>query len=75
MTGSGALSSPEEIERMREAYSRDVAVLPAGDVRDIITRGGFDSPILFFQAGMIHAWYAKRSPSQADKDKQHSDLN
>jgi tRNA (cmo5U34)-methyltransferase len=67
MTGSGT-PSPEGIERMREAYSRDVAVLPPRDVRDIITLGGFDSPVLFFQAGMIHAWYAKRSPSQADTD-------
>jgi tRNA (cmo5U34)-methyltransferase len=66
MAGNGALASPEAIERMREAYRRDVAVLPPQDVRDIITRGGFDSPVLFFQAGMIHAWYAKRSPSQAD---------
>jgi len=66
MTGSGAPPPPEGIERMREAYRRDVAVLPARDVRDIISLGGFDSPVLFFQAGMIHAWYAKRSPSQAD---------
>lgn len=63
MSDSGALPSPEALARMREAYSRDVAVLPPQDVRDIITRGGFDSPVLFFQAGMIHAWYAKRSPS------------
>lgn len=55
---------PEGIERMREAYSQDVAVLPPRDVRDIITLGGFDSPVLFFQAGMIHAWFAKQSPSQ-----------
>ena len=68
MTGSGALPSAEATERMRAAYSRDVAVLPPRDVRDIITIGGFDSPVLFFQAGMIHAWFAKRSPSQADKD-------
>jgi len=67
MTGSGALSA-EGIERMRAAYSRDVAVLPPQDVRDIIMRGGFDAPVLFFQAGMIHAWYAKRSPTQADTD-------
>ncbi len=67
MTGSGALPSPEEIERMREAYRRDVAVLPPRDVQDIIRRGGFDAPVLFFQAGMIHAWYAKRSPGQADQ--------
>jgi len=65
MTNSGALPSPEAIGRMREAYSRDVAVLPPQAVRDIITRGGFDPPVHFFQAGMIHAWYARRSPSQA----------
>jgi tRNA (cmo5U34)-methyltransferase len=68
MTGSGTPSPPEGIERMREAYRRDVAVLLPRDVHDIITRGGFDSPVLFFQAGMIHAWHAKRSASQADKD-------
>lgn len=66
MSGSGSLPSPEAIKNMREAYSRDVAVLPPQDVRDIITRGGFDSPVLFFQAGMIHAWYAKRSASHAE---------
>lgn len=68
MSGSGSLPSPEAITRMREAYRRDVAILPPGDVRDIITRAGFESPVLFFQAGMIHAWYTKRSPSQADPD-------
>ncbi len=52
---------PEGVGRMREAYTRDVAVLPPREVRGIIMRGGFDSPIRFFQAGMIHAWYAKRS--------------
>lgn len=65
MSASGTLPSAEGLKRMREAYSRDVAILPPQDVRDIITRGGFDSPVLFFQAGMIHAWYAKRSPSHA----------
>ena len=65
MSGSGATPSPEGLTRMREAYSRGVAILPPQEVRDIITRAGFDSPVLFFQAGMIHAWYAKRSPSQA----------
>lgn len=68
MTGSGALPSPEALERMRDAYSRDVAVLPPQDVHAIIRRGGFDAPVLFFQAGMIHAWVAKRSASQAELD-------
>lgn len=69
MRDSGTITLPEEIERMREAYTRDVAVLPPDDVRDLITRGGFDSPTRFFQAGMIHAWYARRftqSPASAD---------
>lgn len=60
---SGTPPPSEGIERMREAYSRDVAVLPPRDVCDIIRLDGFDSPVLFFQAGMIHAWFAKRSPS------------
>ncbi|MCF3650540.1 class I SAM-dependent methyltransferase [Synoicihabitans lomoniglobus] len=55
--------SPEGIKRMREAYSRDVAVLPSGDVQEIIRRGGFNTPVPFYQAGLIHAWYAKRSPT------------
>lgn len=66
MSDSGALPSPDAVERMREAYRRDVAVLPPQDVRDIIARGGFEAPALFFQAGMIHAWYAQRSSGRAD---------
>ncbi|MBV9792107.1 MAG: SAM-dependent methyltransferase, partial [Chloroflexi bacterium] len=61
MSGSGSLPSAEAITRMREAYGRDVAILPPQDVREIIMRGGFDAPVQFFQAGMIHAWFAKRS--------------
>ena len=58
--------SLEDIERLRKAYTSDVAVLPPHDVRDIIMRGGFESPMPFFQVGMIHAWYAKQSPAQAE---------
>jgi tRNA (cmo5U34)-methyltransferase len=66
MRNGESLPSPDAVEKMREAYTRDVAVLPPGDIQDIIMLGGFDSPVLFFQAGMIHAWCAKRSlfPSQ-----------
>jgi tRNA (cmo5U34)-methyltransferase len=55
----GADISAEEMERMREGYRRDVSVLPPQDVEEIIMRGGFHSPIRFFQAGLIHAWYAR----------------
>lgn len=58
--------SPETIERMCAAYERDVAVLPAGDIEAIIVSGGFESPVQFFQAGLIHAWFSKRLPSLID---------
>jgi tRNA (cmo5U34)-methyltransferase len=63
MTGGGV--SPEQIEKMRGAYIRDVAVLPPEQVSSLITLGGFSSPVLFFQAGMIHAWYARQSLNHA----------
>ena len=59
MHGNGV--SPEEVERMRSAYQRDVAVMLPAEVCEIIARGGFDLPVQFYQAGMIHAWYSKRS--------------
>ena len=64
MSGNGI--SAEGVAKMREAYVRDVAVLPPQDIRDIVTRGGFSPPVQFFQAGMIHAWYANRAPSTSD---------
>jgi len=51
--------SPEMMERIRAAYGRDVAVLPPERVRAIIAAGGFESPVPFFQGGLIHAWYAR----------------
>lgn len=50
----------EAIERMRAAYSTDVAVIPAGQVESIIAAGGFDAPVRFFQAGLIHAWISRK---------------
>lgn len=57
----------ERIEHMRVTYARDVAVLPTDAVGAIVSSGGFESPIQFFQAGLIHAWYAKRTSKVADK--------
>lgn len=51
---------PEAIQRMRSAYGRDVALLPAGEVEAIIAAAGFESPIQFLQTGLIGAWYSKR---------------
>jgi tRNA (cmo5U34)-methyltransferase len=49
------------IARARAAYSRDVAVLPPATVASIIEAGGFEQPVQFFQAGLLHAWFSKRS--------------
>lgn len=53
---------PEEnIEKMRAAYGRDVAVLPPQEVASIIASAGFEPPVLFFQNLLIHAWYSRRT--------------
>lgn len=57
--------SPEGQERMRAAYARDVAVLPPGAIAAIIEAGGFDTPVQFFQAGLIHAWFSRRAVGRA----------
>jgi tRNA (cmo5U34)-methyltransferase len=53
--------SPEQLEGLRTAYGRDVAVLPPQEVSAIVASGGFEDPVLFLQTGLIHAWYAKRN--------------
>ena len=54
-----AVVPAEAIERIRVAYTRDVAVLPPGEIADIIKDVGFEAPTLFFQAGLIHAWVSR----------------
>jgi tRNA (cmo5U34)-methyltransferase len=56
-------SPPEQLEKLRTAYGRDVAVLPLEQVSSIIAAGGFETPVLFFQTLLIHAWYAQRTNS------------
>lgn len=59
-TLAAADPSPERMRQMREAYERDVAVLPPKEVEAIIAAGGFGAPVQFFQAGLMHAWYSTR---------------
>jgi tRNA (cmo5U34)-methyltransferase len=54
--------SPEGIERMRKAYANDVGVLPPARIAAIIEAGGFELPVPFFQAGLIHGWLSRRAP-------------
>ncbi len=53
-------SPPEQLEKLRVTYERDVAVLPLAQVGAIIAAGGFATPTLFLQTGLIHAWLTKR---------------
>jgi len=52
--------TPEAIERIRQAYARDVAVLPPDQIESILADGGFDNPARFFQAGLIHGWLSRK---------------
>lgn len=63
--------SPAVMDRMRKAYASDVGVLPPGQVASMIEAGGFEPPVQFFQAGLIHAWRSKRAPGHdASRPKQ-----
>lgn len=62
---SAADISPEGRERMRAAYAKDVAVLPPQVIASIIEAGGFGAPVQFFQAGLIHAWFSRRTSGDA----------
>lgn len=62
---SGAGVPPEALERMRTAYANDVAVLVPRTVASIIESGGFEPPVQFYQAGLIHAWFSRRATENA----------
>lgn len=53
-------ATAEGLSRMKATYAKDVAVLSPASVVSILSSGGFESPVQFFQAGLIHAWFAKR---------------
>jgi len=58
---SAADISDEAVERMRKAYAHDVGVLPPARIASIIESGGFELPVPFFQAGLIHGWLSRRA--------------
>jgi tRNA (cmo5U34)-methyltransferase len=53
--------SAERLERARSAYAKDVAILAPATVASVIEAGGFEPPVQFFQAGLLHAWFSKRA--------------
>lgn len=62
---SSARTQPEVLERTRAAYAKDVAILPSKRIASIIESAGFEPPVQFFQAGLMHAWFSKRASSKA----------
>lgn len=62
---SGTHVPPDRLERMRAAYAKDVAILPPKVIATIIESGGFETPVQFFQAALLHAWFSKRAADHA----------
>lgn len=56
----------EQIDKIISGYGRDFAVLPPQDVESIIASSGHNTPVLFFQTLLIHAWYSKRTQLSTD---------
>ncbi|MBU2887772.1 hypothetical protein KO507_18560 [Gilvimarinus agarilyticus] len=48
------------VARMRNTYTNHVGVLPPSEVSSLIAAGGFENPLPFFQAGLMHGWLARR---------------
>lgn len=53
------------LAQMRAAYARDVAILPPERIAALIQSAGFDAPVRFYQAGLIHAWFSRRTSEDA----------
>lgn len=55
----------DAIEKTHSAWVKDVSILPPDDIKSIIKGGGFESPVQFYQAGFVHAWFSVRSSGYA----------
>lgn len=51
----------EKLLDYKASFAKDVAVLPKPEIETILVAGGFDSPTLFCQTLLIHAWYCRLS--------------
>ncbi|WP_421684640.1 class I SAM-dependent methyltransferase [Stutzerimonas urumqiensis] len=56
---SSAGVQPDMLARAKAAYARDVAILPAPQVASLIEQAGFETPVPFFQAGLMHGWICR----------------
>jgi tRNA (cmo5U34)-methyltransferase len=48
-----------ELEKFRAEMDGSVAVVPPREVENLIAAAGFETPVLFFQTLLVHAWYAR----------------
>lgn len=53
----------EQVRKLPELYGRNVAVSAPEEIASLIAGAGFGAPTLFYQALLIHAWYARRGPA------------
>jgi hypothetical protein len=55
------LASGYDKQWEKTAPIRDGLILPPKLIASIIESGGFETPVQFFQAGLIHAWFSERA--------------
>lgn len=60
-TMNAAEVPPEKVESIRAAYDKAVAFLPPAKLGALLEAAGFETPVLFLQTGLIHAWYARHA--------------
>lgn len=58
-------AAPEDLARLPAALSRSVAIVAPEEIEALMASSGFGAPVRFFQALLIHAWFAERAPGQA----------
>lgn len=50
----------DQVEKMREAYRKEVGILPPAKVAELIAGAGFETPVPFLQTLLIHGWFSRR---------------
>jgi len=61
---SATRSSAEALLQMKRTYANDVAILPASAVAQLIADAGFSSPVNFYKAGLMQAWFSRKLASR-----------
>lgn len=50
----------QHIEQLPKLFRQDVAIRPLLEIESAMILSGFNTPVLFFQMLLMHAWYAQR---------------